>query len=275
MPPALPSIASRAPRRAPSAASHFLPSPSHPSSNYLITFSLTLATIHNPDYVRADLISVGPPETAGQFLNVSRHASLWHTCTVASLDDGAPDSDPANFREDCPKRAFLGDAGLDSCRAQFADVTRICPKVVAAAELYTAAAVLSGVAFLVAALHALVAVGKTGVGPAVYYRAVHADPSKAGGHGDGAVGPGYEYVVNNAVGAFSALLALGACMCLVLGQILGVSALVVEGSPSISEPVFDISRWYMSKGAFEYTSSAYALGFFGVFIAVTGCGLWR
>ena len=250
---------------------------------YLLTFALTLATISSPDYVRANRLTTGDPETSGLLTNHVQHASLFHNCPA----DVGNVTDPNFYNEHCSRRDALGSKGLASCRAEFFTVTRVCEKVVGAAELYVAGAVLSGFAFLAASLYTIFAAG-TGMGPGHYESVLtaeekHASADSAGEgvhhHHTASAGPAARggpspfHVLNRAFGSFATLLAIAASGCLVLGQILGVSALVIEASPSISDPLSDHTRWYMSKGALQFTSAAYALGFIGAFVAGSGCGL--
>jgi len=83
-------------------------------------------------------------------------------------------------------------------------------------------------------------------------------------------------VVMHAFGSFATLVALAGCGCLVMGQIVGVSSLVIEGSPDITAFLETQTRFYLDKGALDFSTAGYVCGLVGVFVAVTRCGTyWR
>ena len=266
---------------------------------YLITFALSIATFSNSDFVRADRLTTGDPEVSGLLTNRTQHASPWFRCPATVGND----TDPDFFEEHCTRRPALGKSGVQACRDldNLRLNTRICEKVVIAAETYTAGAVLSGLAFLAASLYAinvsLMREEQQGYGRVTRSEKatateetneIDAAAAASGGtpdatkeettavtEGEARGGPGLGPLLNRVLGATSTLMALLGSGCLVMGQIIAVAALVIEASQSISEPIIDQTRWYMGKGALQFTTAAYALGFIGAFVAATGCGLPR
>lgn len=254
---------------------------------YLTGFILMIRTISSPDYVRADQLTDPPPGDVTRFTNNTLHSSLWHICTLS-------DADPDNFVETCVSRPAYGAAGLAACeKHQFNHFSRICQKVVQAAELYLAAVILAGMA----------------VGGSIAWAGLQAlcslpVPNEDGGcKGDerrtgqsatrvacldvtrrisrrlpGGLVPSCRarVIILGVWQTVTSALALASAGCLVLGQILGVGALVVEGSVPMTKQGFvpnDQTRWYLSNGAGPLTTAGYVVLFSGAFLALSGCGL--
>ena len=248
-----------------------------PPALYLSGFVLTLVTISSPDYVRADQLTSPPPGSPVRITDTVLHASLWHTCTVVSSPlDGEGVS---SSTETCVRRLpTYGSAGIAACEAQtnFNPLSRICQKVVTAAELYLAAAILGGIAMAAAIFCSITEValweprGDTEYAGAVSrFRRTARRVLYRKGEGEGA------RVFVRAWGLSISALALAAAGCLVLGQVLGVDALVVEGSAAFTNDFVPDgqTRWYLSTGALRLTSAAYVTMFSGAFVALTRCGL--
>jgi hypothetical protein len=245
-----------------------------PTIFYIIALALALNAIYSPDFARADRLTTGSPENSGQLTNHTQHASPFYTC--------APDinnsTDPNFFSESCHRRPFLGAAGMQACLADTQFIQHICEKVTSAASLYVAGAVLIGLALLFDLIFAGLSF-RSAIAPTttpIAYAPLKPEGQDSTSHPDLAQqppGPTTASILIPFLGSVATLLAILSVGCLILGQILGVDALVVESSASIAEPPGDASRWYMGKASLVYTSTAYVAAILGIFTAASGCGV--
>ncbi|KAL5083901.1 hypothetical protein Trisim1_000810 [Trichoderma cf. simile WF8] len=261
-----------------------------PPALYIAGFVLTLKTIESPNFVRADQLTSPPPGSPVQFTNHTLHSSLWHTC-ISKTNNGV-------FIETCVRRPAYGAAGLAACEAEttFNPFSRICQKVVSAAELYLAAAVLGGIAMVAALVLSLLEMpscwgcrseGEALGGVVTVDSEQQTAPMLQAPQGTigwrrrprrGGFGRWNGQNARILIGLLATLthgIAIAAGGCLFAGQILGVDALVVEGSVPFANDFVseEQTRWYLSTGALQLTTAAYVLILSGAFIAGTRCGL--
>ncbi|KAJ2903780.1 hypothetical protein MKZ38_009346 [Zalerion maritima] len=258
------------------APSHYKPSPmatllyflilTLPPILYLVAMALAIATTRTPDFVRQNVL-----DFSADFSNrddLVHHQSPWFSCPF-DLNFDEPDS----FREFCAGRDALGEAATSACIAGADGLDpkdMVCPKITMVAELYTAAAVLLGVGALVTAMFGVASCTTT---------TTTAKHSAGDGNGEGGGRARGDSEVTTTdtmtrfVGSFGYLVGVAGAACLVAGQVLGYTVMVVELSPDEVTQSDDFTRFFPGKALLTYTSTAYALALGATFMGVTKCGL--
>ncbi len=230
---------------------------------FIISLSLTLATLYNQSYAVSDLYTSNSTASGVQL-----YASPFYHCPATS-DGAAAVDDPASFQQNCSRVDYLGGKGMDACyAAQGAGFpnTQFCQKSVKAAELYVAGAVLVGVAVLAGFVAAV-------LGWKAAWGSVAAAAVMEEKDGQTAAASAVVWAAP-AVAWLAGFLGLVAALCLVAAQALGISTYVSDKRPTAGDDVDAYQgRWYMGTPALAFSSVAWLSAALGAFVSSTGFGV--
>jgi len=233
----------------------------------IISFSLALAAIYSPQWAVQDIYDQNDSRT--RFHN---YRAPFYTCN--QTDVISEDIEVAGPKSTCTRTHGIGPRGFAECERDHPKDDHQCQQSVVAANLMVAGVVLVGIAMAVSA-----AVLGTGIKAALAV-SVDAEQGKlgnapheaGGGGGDGSV----ETVSwTSGLDAAALLLALLGSAALLLGQVVGVNAIVNDALPNANFQEFqpnspgnalNYTSWYMGKASLIFISVSWLAGFLAAFV---------
>jgi hypothetical protein len=239
-----------------------------------ISFSLTLTAIYSPNFAISHPFVTVSVDSDGQAITAINPNLTYKRAPFYSCGPDLGTYDNATIKQNCTRLHGIGGKGMAECYVNNPDDDQLCQKVVGSASLYVAGAVFIGLAFALAFVvagldwkHASAATWQTG------YSLVRKEDGGEEAESTPAGQSNLPSLATTLVQNFFVLFLILGGICLILAQVLGVQALVNEQRPTAAETPASMTRWFMGKGSYVYTSVAYLSAFLAAFTAALDCGL--